>query len=126
MIGKPLNIPMIKEVYPNDKRVINASANAYQKKIGSILFVAIIIRPDVISVTSRLVRFNMNSKNIHHKAIGQMIQYLYGTKDRAFKYKNETKANSFIYVSDTSFVDNTLNRKGSQGYVMTLFEGPIV
>jgi hypothetical protein len=31
-----------------------------------------------------------------------------------------------ICASDASFADNTLDRKTSQGYIMTLFGGPIV
>jgi len=35
------------------------------------------------------------------------------------------KAQSFIYASDTSFADNSVDRKSSQGYIIKLFGGPI-
>ena len=31
------------------------------------------------------------------------------------------KAQSFIYAGDTLFADNSVNRKSSQGYTITLF-----
>ena len=37
--------------------------------------------------------------------------------------KSETQ--SFICASDASFVDNSVNRKSSQGYIIKLFRGPI-
>jgi len=36
-----------------------------------------------------------------------------------------SKAQSFIYASDASFADNSVNRKSSQGYIIKLFRGPI-
>src|SRR5580692_4232938 len=37
-----------------------------------------------------------------------------------------TGAQAFICASDASFVDNTEDRKSSQGYIMMLFNGPIL
>ena len=82
--------------------------------MGSILFAAIITRPNVAFVASRLARFNTNPSDIHHKAIDRTIQYLYGTKEKALRYEgDDNEAHSFIYVSDALFVDNTLDRKSS-------------
>src|SRR6266702_4791051 len=36
-----------------------------------------------------------------------------------------SKAQSFIYASNASFVDNSVDRKSSQGYIMKLFRGLI-
>ena len=35
------------------------------------------------------------------------------------------KAQSFIYASDALFIDNSVNRKSSQGYIIKLFRGLI-
>jgi hypothetical protein len=35
------------------------------------------------------------------------------------------EAQLFIYTSDASFADNSIDRKSSQGYIMKLFRGPI-
>ena len=78
----------------------------------------------------------------------KIIQYLYGTKGRAIYYGGDTegtngkerdingkgqddredgknKVQSFICVSDALFVDNSINKKSLQRYIMKLFRGPI-
>ena len=37
----------------------------------------------------------------------------------------DDSSESFIYASDSSFMDNTVNRKSSQGYIMIIFGGAI-
>ena len=124
--GKLPDTPMTGELFPNDEETASkASAHAYQKKTGSILFAAITTRPDVAFAASRLARFNQNPGDSHHKAADQVIQYLYATKGQALRYGDDTGARSFICASDASFADNTLDRKSSQGYIMLLFGGPI-
>ncbi len=55
-----------------------------------------------------------------------MIQYLYSTKKKALRYGGEeNKAYLFICASNTSFADNMLDRKSSQGYIILLFRGAI-
>jgi hypothetical protein len=40
-------------------------------------------------------------------------------------YGGEDDLRSFVCASDASFADNTLDRKSSQGYIFTLFGGPV-
>ena len=116
---------MTGELFLNKDKAMKASVYTYQKKTGSILFIAIIIRPDVVFAASRLVRFNQNPGDPYHKAADQVIQYLYATKSRALRYRDNSRACSFIYTSNALFADNMLDRKSSQGYIMLLFRGPI-
>lgn len=46
----------------------------------------------------------------------------------AIYYRGDTGgsgAQAFICASDASFVDNTIDQKSLQGYIMMLFNGPI-
>jgi hypothetical protein len=78
---------------------------------------------------SRLARVNQNPSEEHQRAAERVIQYLYNTKSWSICYGNteseEKGARAFICASDASFADNTEDRKSSQGYMMTLFGGPI-
>ena len=59
-------------------------------------------------------------------AADQTIQYLYSTKGKALRYgDDDNEARSFIYASDASFINNILDRKSSQGYIILLFGGAI-
>ncbi|KAF2972324.1 hypothetical protein GQX73_g1215 [Xylaria multiplex] len=47
----------------------------YQQKVGSILYAAVITRPDIAFGASRLVRFNHNPSPEHHKAADRLLSY---------------------------------------------------
>ena len=116
---------------PNVPQVARASVMRYQRKMGSMLYVATTTRPDIAFAVSRLARFNQNPSQEHERATDRVIQYLYSTRSRAIcfggdsKGREENGARSFICASDASFADNSVDRKSSQGYIMTLFGGPI-
>ena len=89
----------------------------YQRKTGSILYAAITTRPDIAFAASRLARFNQNPTEDHQRAAERVIQYLYHTRSMALCYggdngeRGEDGARSFIYTSNASFADNTVDRK---------------
>ncbi|RYP87917.1 hypothetical protein DL769_000369 [Monosporascus sp. CRB-8-3] len=110
------------ELLPNPDLAHPGSVNRYQKKIGSILYVAVNTRPDISFAVSRLARFNLNPSNAHHKAADRVILYLIGTKTLALQFGGEDSLDTW---SDASFADNMIDRKSSQAYVMKLFGGVI-
>ena len=68
----------------------------------------------------------MNPGEIHYKTADRTIQYLYDTKGKTLRYGgDDNEACSFICASNALFVDNMLDCKSSQGYIMLLFGGAI-
>lgn len=108
------------ELVPYAERATLASIRRYQRKVGSILYAAVITRPDVAFAASRLARFNANPGPEHHEAADQVLLYLRKTKYLALQFGGE---DVFIVASDASFADNTIDRKSSQAYAMRLFGG---
>ena len=98
----------------------------YQKKVGSILYAAIITRPDVAKTASKLSEFLQNPSPRHHAAADQAISYLYGTKGLAIEFSADTdEANIFACSSDAAFADDKETRRSSEGYLFKLFGGAI-
>lgn len=117
------NVPMRREeLTPNEDRASLSSIRSYQRKIGSILYAAVITRPDVAFAAARLSRFNANPGPEHHVAADQVLLYLRKTKALALQFGG---GDNFIVASDASFADNSMDRKSSQAYVMQLFGGTI-
>lgn len=110
------------ELLPNKDRASLASIRRYQKKIGSILYAAVVTRPDIAFAVSRLARFNTNPSEEHHAAADKVIHYLKRTRSLALQLGG---GDEFLIASDASFADNSIDRKSSQGYVMQLFGGAI-
>ena len=111
-----------KELLPYEGHASFKSINVYQKKIGSILFVAVSTRPDIAFAVSRLARFNSNPSQQHRTEADRVILYLVRTKNLGLQFGG---ADKFEVASDASFADNTMDRTSSQAYVMKLFGGTI-
>jgi hypothetical protein len=121
--GPVPNTPMRnKELHPYDGQATLSSINHYQRKIGSILYAAVITRPDIAFAASRLARFNTNPGEEHHDEADRVLRYLANTKTLALQLGG---SDTFEVASDASFADNTADRTSSQAYVMKLFGGTI-
>jgi hypothetical protein len=109
---------------PQGHQASRGSRDNYQRIVGSILLAAISTRPDIAFAASRLGRYNQNPDDSHHEAADRVIKYLY-SKNLCIRYGHNNATESFICASDSSFADNTIDRKSSQGYIMFLFGGAI-
>ena len=115
----------------DDEEISNNFKTLYQRKIGSFLFAIIFTRPDIVFAVSRLFRFNVRSERKHHAAAERVLQYFYHTRNKCIRYENNKIINkkrcltSFVCANDASFVNNMIDWKSSQSYIMKLFNGPI-
>lgn len=110
------------ELFPFEGIATGASITIYQRKVRSILYVAVVTRPDVAFAISRLARFNQNPGPEHHEAADRVLIYLKTTHDLSLEYGG---GNDLETASDSSFGDNTLDRRSSQAHTIKLFGGLI-
>jgi hypothetical protein len=98
----------------------------YMQKVGSLIYPAVIVRPDIAKMASKLAEFNTNPGPQHIAAADHLIQYLYGTRKLAIEYSQSSHASSevFVIASDAAYADNP-DRKSSQGYICMLYGGPV-
>lgn len=98
----------------------------YQELVGSILYTAIMVRPDVAYAAAKLSQFLTNPAPEHLKAAKHTIRYLYGTRFLSIAYGAEHQgAQHLVIASDASFADDVETRRSSQGYLFMLFGGLI-
>jgi len=97
----------------------------YQERVGSILYAAITLRPDVAFAASTLSRFLTNPSSKHLQAADQVIVYLYRTRFEGIRYGIYSISELTIY-GDASFADDPVTRRSSYGYIITLFGGAII
>ena len=110
------------ELIPYEGTTTASSIYDYQRKVGSILYAAVISRVDIVYAVSKLPQFNHNPGPQHHKAADHYIQYLLSTQNFALELGG---GDGFETWSDASFADNSVDRKSSQAYVMKLFGGVV-
>lgn len=125
--NKPLKAPLPStELVPYDGTSTAQQIYAYQQRVGSINFAAVITRPDISKAASKLSEFLQNPSPKHIDAAEQTLQYLVGSKYLAIEYNRRCKdKNIFIALSDLAFADNRTTRYSSYGFCFSLFGGVI-
>jgi hypothetical protein len=98
----------------------------YQEKVGSLLYTAIMIRPDVAFAAAVLSQFLTNPAPEHFIAIDWALRYLFGTRFLAIQYDGEHREMQLQIASDSSYADDPDTRRSSYGYVISLFGGLII
>ena len=84
---------------------------------------AVTTRPDVAFAVSRLARFLINPGPLYHKVADRVINYLTSIKNLALYFGG---FNNLEVVSNALFINNILDRKSSQAFIIKLFRGLIL
>lgn len=129
--GHPTTPISPESLIPNEEIADQASTHLYQRKVGSIIYAAVITRPDIAKAATTLSTYLTNPSAAHMAAANRCIQYLYGTRQLGIQFNNrqlnsqlDNDSSELAVYTDASFADNK-DRKSSQGYLITLFGGPI-
>ena len=119
---------------PNTQQATTQEAHGYQSRVGSLLFAAIVTRPDIARAASKLSEHLQNPSPDHLAAADQCISYLYSTRYLAIEYSAShnyqesittvTPREIFDNSADASFANNP-DRRSGEGYVFKLYGGPI-
>jgi hypothetical protein len=110
------------ELLFNQKHASPAKIQNYQRKIGSLLFAAISIRPNIAFAILRLAKFLNHLNSAYYKAADRALMYLYNTRQLFLYFGGQ---NNLVVASDAFFADNSTDRKSSQAFAMKLFGGLI-
>ena len=125
---KPAHTPLPPdELPPYEGQATAQEIHAFQQRVGSINFPAVVTRPDIAQSASRLATFLCNPSPAHIAAADQTITYLNGTKTLAIEYSAPTLGDEqriFFCASDAAFADDRETRKSTSGYLYKLFGGP--
>ncbi|EFZ03308.2 Integrase, catalytic core [Metarhizium robertsii ARSEF 23] len=106
-----------------------------QEKVGSILYAAVVSRPDVSFAASQLSQFTLNPSPEHLRYANRVLSYLQTTQYYAIEFsgsidkaiEGEMGDDEVLQLSsDASFADDPETRKSTQGYLMKLFNGAIM
>ena len=73
---------------------ILSNKTKYQSLIGTLIFMAITLRPDIAHVVHFLSRFVQNPTELQYKAARKIVDYMYTTREQVITY---TMCNSRLY-----------------------------
>jgi hypothetical protein len=128
--SRPIKTPLTPgyKPIPNEGQATTGEIKAYQQRTGSLLYAAVVTRPDIAFAVSLMCRFNSNPSPRHRQEVDRILGYLIHTRDLELEYSVDVSDESkpvFEVSSDASFADDLETRKSTQGYLMMLFNGPI-
>jgi hypothetical protein len=95
----------------------------YKELIGSLMFAAIVTRPDIVYSVIKLAQYSSNPSRGHWNLAKRVLQYLNTTKDMELRLGG--KQMCLHAYSDADFVGDTEDRKSIGGYVVFLGEGAV-
>jgi hypothetical protein len=135
--GHPLSVSR-KDLIKFDGQTDPQHVHAYQRRIGSVIYLAVITRPDIALAVSLLAVFLTNPSPRHRAEADRIISYLRDTKYVAIEYSangiyqasiktypHETRHPVFEASSDAAFGDDPDTRRRSEGFLFRLFGGPV-
>lgn len=87
----------------------------YQKLIGSLMYLAVLTRPDIAYSISYLSQFNNCYNEVHYNYAKRILKYLHKTKHYCLKYNkgNNEQLEGFV---DSDWASCELDRKSFSGY----------
>src|ERR1700722_1862350 len=114
------------ELVPYEGTATAQQIYAYQQRVGSLNFNAVITRPDISKTLSKLSEFLQNPSPIYLAVANRTLEYLIGTKYLAIEFNgNQHDRRIFITSSDSAFADDTETRNSSYRFCFSLFGGVI-
>lgn len=95
----------------------------YRQAIGSLLFLAMISRPDISFSVNVLSRFCENPGKEHWNGIKRILRYLKGTPNFVLEYGNSSE--TLVGYADADWGSDIDERKSTTGYVFTMYGGAV-
>src|SRR6267154_1237001 len=124
-VGMPLDPKIILEKEETDQE--GNRNNGYASLIGSLMYLAVAMRPDIAYAIQRLSSFTATPGLAHWTAAKRVLRYLSGTRSLGIKYEGTT-ANNEVQIegwSDTDYANDPRDRISISRYVFKLGNGAI-
>lgn len=97
-------IKLTKEMGPKDAAEREDMANIpYQEAVGSLLFAAQVLRPDLQFAVNMVCRFSHNPGRQHWNAVKRIFRYIKGTMDARLTYRLDDEAGLHYRRSVTGY-----------------------
>ena len=96
----------------------------YMNAVGSLLFLALLTRPDIAYAISVLARFSSNPGMRHWTAVKHVFRYLKGTIDLQLEYGPDSRNDDLLTViCDADHGGNRDNGRSTTGYMIKVGSG---
>jgi len=119
--SKPVPTPMKEEgLLPHEGDVNTARQQWYASTVGSLNYLAINTRPDILFALSRLSRHLANPSEEHEMAVKRVFRYLNGTLDHGLLFQKQLNEPFAFAYSDADWAGDIETRRSTSGSLFIL------
>jgi hypothetical protein len=124
--AKPVNTPLPAGYVPkkSEGKATQEMITYYQQLIGSLLFLAMCTRLDIVYAVILMSQFVSNPSDDHISKVLHIIQYVGSTLEYCIMY-NGKDAYGLIVYADADWASNPIDRKSTTGVVVKLVGAPV-
>lgn len=97
----------------------------YREAVGSLLFLAMVSRPDIEYAVNVVSRYSSNYDNSHWQAVKRIFRYLKETCSWGILYSGGGSEAVLMGYLDSDFAGDVDTRRSTTGYVFELSNGPV-
>jgi hypothetical protein len=111
-----------KEMSPQEQEEREIMSNVpYREAVGSIMYAAITVRPDIAFIAGQLAKFCENPGPTHWKAAKRVLKYLAGTRNHGLCFNGRHIDNNLLTgYSDADYAGDSDTRRSTSGFVFVL------
>ncbi len=127
-LAKPCNTSMKEAILLQNEgpKAIQAEQKRYQGMIGSLMFLMVETKPDIVFATSVISHFAKNTSRQHTEAVKTMMRHLKATRTLGITYGREKGRDLIIKdYSDSNWAGDHVTRKSTSGFIFILNGGPV-
>ncbi|CAB1120611.1 unnamed protein product [Ectocarpus sp. CCAP 1310/34] len=125
--SKPTSTPgygsEISNIQPEDTLLDEKETRKYQGIVGSLMYIAQVLRYDIMYATGQLARPMAKPSKVHMVAAKHTLRYLAGTIDFSITYKKG--GFKLATFSDSNWANNPDNGKSTSSYLTMLANAPM-
>lgn len=96
----------------------------FRELIGSLMYLAVISRPDIAYIVSTLSQYLSNPDQNHWTAAKRVLRYLKGTTSLGIQYSKS--GSNLVAYSDSDFCGDIDTRRSRSGVILILNNGPVL
>lgn len=110
---------------PMSKEEIKNESMPYREAVGSLMFLAIVSRPDIAYSVSSVSRYLNNHNDDHWRAVKRIFAYLVGTSEYGIEFCSGGSTTKLVGYSDADYASEVETRRSTTGYLFELARGPV-
>ena len=95
----------------------------YREAVGSLIFRAVVTRPDLAYSVNEVSKFLNNHNESHWNAVKRIISYLIGTIGLGIEYRASESGTELTGYSDADFASDVATRRSTTGYSFCIAGG---